>query len=289
MPELMKGHTWADRKHKVQYPVWVEPKVDEIRVHVVRDETSVIYLSYAGKPLFNLERMSEFLFDMMQANHLWELDCGVQINDNFADTYKWVRSSKGAPKVELRRFVLHLYDIPTTPVIYAQRKDKLSWLTSRYSPSGWELKVLPHYIAQNDEEVEERYATLREYGYEGIMVKDPAGLYSRGKRTDAWLKLKPDADADGTIVGFVQAVCGKDQPEKGLKKGDLLGRAGAIEVLCEDGSRATPHGIPHQLGVDMLLHPERYLGQWCEFKYMERDRQGGYRHPVFNRLREAKA
>jgi hypothetical protein len=38
----------------------------------------------------------------------------------------------------------------------------------------------------------------------------------------------------------------------------------------------------------MYANPEQYIGQWCEFKFMERDRAGGYRHPSLVRLREAK-
>jgi len=105
-------------------------------------------------------------------------------------------------------------------------------------------------------------------------------LYERGKRTYGWLKLKPEDDADGIITGINQAFS---------ETGEALGRAGSVDVLCADKSKASPSGIPHPLGRDMWENPQKYLGQWCEFRFMERDRQGGYRHPNFHRIREAKA
>ena len=119
------------------------------------------------------------------------------------------------------------------------------------------------------------------------MVKSLDHVYERGARIYGWLKYKPEEDADGVITELHEAICGKDQPHLGLRKGDRLGRIGSVTVRMADGSTASPHGIAFPLGRDMFDHPEKYIGQWCEFKYMEIDRQGGYRHPTFHRLREA--
>jgi ATP-dependent DNA ligase len=124
------------------------------------------------------------------------------------------------------------------------------------------------------------FIVARERGFEGLMVKSLQHLYEAGKRTAGWLKVKPSDDADGIITELHEAVS---------EAGEPLGRTGSITIKVEDGSTATPHGIAHELGREMHEHPERFIGQWAEFKFMERDRQGGYRHPVFNRLREAKA
>ena len=120
------------------------------------------------------------------------------------------------------------------------------------------------------------------------MVKVLDGLYER-KRSWNWYKLKPEDTHDGKIIGLHEAVCGKDQPELGLSKGDMLGRIGSVTVRLEDGTTATPHGIPFALGEEMLNNPTYYLDRWVEFTCMERDRQGGYRHPIFKRIREDKA
>ena len=120
------------------------------------------------------------------------------------------------------------------------------------------------------------------------MVKAWEHLYQIGKRSQDWLKMKPEDTLDGKIEGLIEAVASTDNHVTGQKIGDKLGRVGSVVVRLEDGSVARPHGIEHGLGREMLAHPERFIGEWCEFAYMERDTQGGYRHPTFRRIRDKK-
>lgn len=291
MPSLMKGHTWRDHSHKMTYPCVAEVKYDEIRCHVIVTPDEVKFLSYAGKPLANMVPYWDTLFRALsEVTGYSEFDLGFEVNGNFNDSYRWVRSTKGLPE-DLRnaptKFIL--FDLPEIEDAYALREFHMDRVVE-YA-HHLHLYTMHRPLARtclNKQEVDEFYVEMREAGYEGLMVKSMEHTYQRGKRIYGWLKMKPENDADGQIVGFEEAVCGKDQPEKGLKAGDLLGRIGSVLVHCEDGSQAAPHGIPHALGRDMYLHPEKYVGQWCEFKFMERDRQGGYRHPTFHRLREDK-
>ena len=295
MAQLMKGHVWADRcdaKDRkgnpiVTYPLWVEPKVDEIRVHVIRVGGIVDFLSYAGKPLYNLKRFQTQFLAVMVNRGITEIDCGVEVDGIFNSTYRYVRSSRGIPK-DLRTAAVrfHVYDIPEYSMLaYEFRKPLAQDVAHRLRLWGVVAGVLDHNIAHNAEDVQSIYEYLRSCKYEGAMVKNPRALYRR-TRTDDWLKMKPHDSAEGTITKLVQAVCGVDQPDLELYKGDLLDRIGSVELTLADGSTATPHGIPHEIGKKMLANPDEYLGVTCEFQFMERDRQGGYRHPTFYRLRE---
>jgi ATP-dependent DNA ligase len=145
------------------------------------------------------------------------------------------------------------------------------------------LHAVQAETATDEDEVHVMYSRLRAEGLEGAMVKSLGHTYAN-KRTADWLKYKPEETEDGYIAGLVRAVSIHGEP---------LDRIGSITVYVPHGlsenSVATPHGIPHALGAEMFQNPDKYIGQWVEFKYMERDRQGGYRHPTFIRLREAKA
>lgn len=309
MPTLMKGNKWNERKDAldrkgnpiVQYPVWVEVKHDEIRCEVaVLGEIGALevqYLSYAGKPLANMRQFDGAFKTLFLNTGLRLFDLGFEANGNFNDSYRWVRSTRGIPADLLgckHRFFL--FDLPERADLHlVGRLEHMSgavtrWKLARYldHPDAPPLERAEGWFCSSATEVDARFLEVRERGLEGLMVKQFGHKYSPGKRTDAWLKMKPENDADGVISELHEAVCGVDQPELGLRAGDHLGRIGSVTVRLEDGSEASPHGIPHALGVDMYLNPQVYLYQWCEFKYMERDRQGGYRHPTFNRLREAK-
>lgn len=281
--QLMKGKTWKDFKHKAVYPAWVEIKHDEIRVRVLVDleYKQVQYLSYAEKPLHNLARFDAYWVELASITGYTEFDAGFEANGNFNDSYRWVRSSKGLPpELDDKPALFLLFDLPQLKTPFEKRMvDRhtvcvlaASFDMPLYQPAGsW---------AHSEGAVGEMFITARERGYEGLMVKSLEHLYEPGKRTNGWLKVKPTDDADGIITELHEAHS---------EDGTPLGRIGSITIAVEDGSIATPHGIAHELGREMHEHPERFIGQWAEFAFMERDRQGGYRHPTFNRIREAKS
>lgn len=284
MAELMKGQKWTERKHKMTYPAWVEIKVDEIRCHVLVDPLvcGVTFKSYAGKPLANMDGFASMFAALATETGFTEFDCGFEVNGNFNDSYRWVRSTNGAPAELLettKRFIL--FDLPE--LVGASFESRMH---TRHNVVVAGISIdMPIFEpagswAHEEASVEEMFKVARERGYEGLMVKSLDHTYERGKRTNGWLKVKPEDDADGVILELHEAIS---------EDGTPLGRTGSVTILVEDGSKATPHGIAHELGREMHEHPEKFIGQWAEFKYMERDRQGGYRHPVFGRVREAKA
>lgn len=300
MAALMKGNCWKDRRDAkdrkgnpiVTYPVYVEDKHDEIRCHVLVTQTEVKYLSYAGKPLANMERFNQTFLTIARGTGWSEFDLGFEVNGNFNDSYRWVRSTKGIPAdlkdATFKFLVFGFPEFAGKDNLYKQlvRAEDVVWYARDWVSAPF---VIPVCVRCDDGiAVEAAFLDARSRGREGVMVKQHGHLYER-KRTDGWLKMKPEDDADGVIVELIEATATVADPERGIAVGDPLGRIGSVRVRMEDGSEACPHGIAHDLGRDMLLNPSKYIGQWCELKYMERDRQGGYRHPTFFRLREAKA
>lgn len=305
---LMKGKVYGERKHLLQFPVYAEVKYDEIRLHVkaARGDQGYVrgvdFLSYAGKPLHNLEMWESAFCHFFYETGLNHLDLGVEVNGNFNDSYRWVRSAKGIPGEKFDKATgkkhpallpsmlrFYLFDVPEYPEEFWARKEKLDkaalrlagamqshapWPTDVFRPEG--------EIVADEAALDAMFNKVRERGLEGLMVKDLRGKYISGEahRSDWWLKMKPESEADGKIVGLNRAISIHGEP---------LDRVGSVDVLLEDGSTASPAGIEHDLGRDMWLNPTKYLGRWIEFKFMERDRQGGYRHPSFTRFREDKA
>lgn len=288
--ELMKGQPYSnrfkgkDKALRYSFPVYVESKVDDIRTHFIREGDKVRVLSYAKKPLYNLDLLCSELVQPMQKHGLTELDCGVQINGNFNDTYRLLRSSKGAPKdLKINVVRVYLFDVPDyAESPWEERVHIRNRLAAALHPS---MCTPLHTLAHTEAGVLGAFSELRRRGYEGAMLKTLDGKYER-RRGYSWFKIKPEETLDGRIVELHEAVCGTDHD--GLRKGDPLGRIGSVTVEDEGGSKHTPHGIAHELGREMFLNPDKYLGEWIEFRRMEEDRQGGSRHPVFIRLREAK-
>lgn len=291
---LMKGMPVKD-VNDLTYPVWVEQKLDEVRCRVYLDPATNIveFDSYAGKPLHNLKQFfgAQF-YEFMQDTGIYELDVGVLVNNNFNDSYRWVRSSKGVPPEKLDKATgkiapalneamvrFYLYDMPTRPNVWKTRRVDRNDVCGYLEEAGLCVDIPQGQDAPNAEALLDFFAKQRALGLEGIMVKSYEHKYQRGKHTGSWWKMKPSDTIDGKIVGYTEAVSLEGVP---------LGRVGSVDVVMDDGSKASPGGFSHALAKDIFDNFDKYRDQWLEFDFMERDRQGGYRHPHFKRFREAK-
>lgn len=297
MSQLMKGETWQDARKLVrgqprfQYPVMVEAKADEIRCRVYKSGGGVLFESYAGKPLCNLDGFAVQFQLMMHHAHLTELDVGVLVNGNFNDSYRWVRSAKGFPQEKLDKgtgkvapaltsemveFIL--FDLPESQKPFVDRLPDIDFAASGLRHYGLRCTRPSRILCHHEGDVWDAYNWYRSGGLEGAMAKTLDHVYAR-RRTFDWMKIKPKETFDGRITGFNEAISETGAP---------LGRVGSINVECADGSTASPAGIAHGLGRTLWEDQAKYIGQWIEFSAMERDRQGGYRHPIYDRFREDK-
>ncbi|WEU80455.1 DNA ligase [Klebsiella phage Saitama] len=163
------------------------------------------------------------------------------------------------------------------------------------------------------DELDALYRQKREEGHEGLVVKDPRGIYKRGKKS-GWWKLKPENEADGVVVGLNWGTPGL------ANEGKVIG----FEVLLESGRVVSANNISQALmeeftanvkahttcdngcqmskdvGMDNRScagkcaydqHPANnpYEGWACQIKYMEETPDGSLRHPSFDKWRGTEA
>ncbi|WNK74574.1 DNA ligase [Klebsiella phage PCCM_KpP1172] len=144
------------------------------------------------------------------------------------------------------------------------------------------------------DELDALYREKREEGHEGLVVKDPRGIYKRGKKS-GWWKLKPENEADGVVVGLNWGTPGL------ANEGKVIG----FEVLLESGRVVSANNISqalmeeftktvllsassaewHNANEDAQLLPNPYEGWACQIKYMEETPDGSLRHPSFDKWR----
>src|SRR5690606_30960863 len=99
----------------------------------------------------------------------------------------------------------HLFDLPDSLILYKLRRSALHIVAASARLYGVPMMVGSSLIAQCEADVDSAYEYFRSQGHEGAMVKQPEALYAIGKRTDAWLKLKPEETVDGRIVAVHRA------------------------------------------------------------------------------------
>lgn len=153
------------------------------------------------------------------------------------------------------------------------------------------------------DELDALYRQKREEGHEGLVVKDPRGIYKRGKKS-GWWKLKPENEADGIVVGLNWGTPGL------ANEGKVIG----FEVLLESGRVVSANNISQalmdeftkavieysngcygdgqfpsfngKLQEDLQAEAANPYGGWvCQIKYMEETPDGSLRHPSFDKWR----
>lgn len=253
--------------------------------------------SFAGKPLYNLDRhLAELVYMLNRANSdvlaglaptdgPLILDCEVQVNSNFTDTIRYVRSKTGIPAdLEVKEIEIALLDAPLSVHPQSIRCDLLDGLLyslpSAQRGGTYVVYTTPTVVwCHKEDDVYRNYVIHTTCGYEGSMVKSPDALYQPGKRSRDWLKIKPVDTADAVITGFDERISVSGEPQ---------GIVGSIKVRTEDGSTADVAGLKLDLAKEMWANQDAFIGRWLEFEYMERTPGGAFRHPRFVRLREDK-
>uniref|UniRef100_A0AAU8ECB5 DNA ligase n=2 Tax=unclassified bacterial viruses TaxID=12333 RepID=A0AAU8ECB5_9VIRU len=140
------------------------------------------------------------------------------------------------------------------------------------------------------DELDALYRQKREEGHEGLVVKDPRGIYKRGKKS-GWWKLKPENEADGVVVGLNWGTPGLANEGKVigfevlLESGRVVSANNISQALMEEFTRAVEATADHHEGS----YTNPYDGWACQIKYMEETPDGSLRHPSFDKWRGTEA
>ena len=312
--KVMKGDAYTEKRLRKWLQedgaVVLQIKRDEFRCVVTvtgpldmgPDIPMVTFTSASGKPLYNLDCFSEMFIEMAHFYGTNRFDMGVCVNDSFDLTRRTVRASTkpydltgqtsqviaGKKKSDPAyytgplRACFWFYDLPDVERAYITRRGDMGILHLNF----------PDYTATSETEVidvldegsidaavlrvNEVFGMARELGHEGLMVKRYDHQWEPKRCPDSWMKLKPNDEVDGRIIGKTEG------------KGKFFGLIGSLICEAEDGSQFTISGMTDAERVAFTQHFDLYLGQWVTATYMERDTQGGYRHPQFNRMHDEK-
>ena len=142
-----------------------------------------------------------------------------------------------------------------------------------------EWLIAETYEVYDMDSLTELYEEKRAEGHEGLIVKDPQGIYKRGKKS-GWWKLKPECEADGIIQGV-------NWGTEGLaNEGKVIG----FSVLLETGRLVDANNISRALmdefTANVKANGEDFYNGWaCQVNYMEETPDGSLRHPSFEKFR----
>jgi len=191
----------VDDVRQVTYPKLVSPKLDGIRC-IIRGGKAV---SRNLKPIRNawVQHCLKDLPDGMDG----ELIVGPPIGDLvFNRTTSGVMSESGAPE-----FKFYAFDMVNLPTGYLYRLDKLRDFRHPF------VEVVHHWNIVDEEALLQVESSCLVTGYEGIMLRDPEGIYKFGRSTmneQILLKLKRFRDGEAVICDWEEGVHNLNDPTK---------------------------------------------------------------------------
>ena len=270
---------------KAQFPYAGTPKIDGIRFLMVEGQA----VTRSFKPIRN-----EHLQELLSANLPDGIDGELTAGSTFQDCGSIMRI-KGEPHVKVWIFDYLNPDTELKP--YMKRMDELRNFESFNLPS---FEILYPTTVSNQQEVDELMIRYLKDGYEGLMLRDPNGVYKFGRSTvkeNILLKVKDFMDDEAEIISFREKMINTNEATKdnfgrskrssfneGLIPADTLG--GFILKTPDGVEFSCGSGLNDALRQEIWDNRTKYLGKLVKYKYMATGIKNLPRHPVFMGFRD---
>lgn len=273
--------TNSSKKNGIEYPCFVQPKLDGLRCIVYLDATSQIkFQSRTGSAFVGLDHLAKSLTPIFaRFPHLvfdGELYTDQMPFEELAGLIKKkTRSDLDIPRVQQIEY--HVYDLVESETPFDERITKLHRLLSVDSADS--VRLVPTITVSNVQDFKTRFTEYVEQGYEGIMLRNIRGKYQQGYRSHDLQKYKEFFEDEYVIKGF--------------KEGDGRDKGTIIWVcLTPDGREFSvrPRGTietRRQYFESATANPSAYIGRHLTVIYQELSEQGVPRFPVGKDVRDA--
>jgi DNA ligase-1 len=267
IPLPMLAHDYNKRGKSIVFPCYVQAKLDGVRCVAVAD-TKTLY-SRNGKAFPHLQHIRAELARLPAGTVL----DGELYSDalTFQEIVGLVKKEtlRGDDAAKLEKIYLCVYDVIVADKTNTERNVLLENLLDIDGPSPFQhLRLLPTRKCVNRDEVKAFHADFVAAGYEGLMLRNCAGLYRVGVRSTELQKYKEFEDAEYKVVGY--------------KEGDGLEK-GCVIWMCETPKgqvfAVRPRGT-HEARAALMKDADRYVGQQLTVRFQELTTDGIPRFPV---------
>ena len=279
MKPLLAGEADLD---KLNFPVVVSPKLDGVRALVHNGEL----LSRSLKKIPNKFIQSQLALPELEGVD-GELIIGPpNANDTYNKTVSGVMRHEGEPNYKFYVFDFHNLN----PLPFSERYKRLHIVVEEFP----NIHMVPHVVASDLDQLLKMEQTLLEKGYEGLMIRDPEGLYKYGRSTQRegiLLKLKRFSDSEAIIIGFEERMHNANE----LKKNELgyadrsHSKSGMVPTDSLGALIVSDKGVEFNIGTGFTEEQrqtywrkkDKLLGQLVKYKYFSVGVKDAPRHPTF--------
>jgi DNA ligase-1 len=215
-PLPMLAHDFNKRGNAIKFSCYAQKKLDGVRCLAIQGKG--LY-SRQGKKFPHMESILSEINGLAAGTIL----DGELYSDTltFQEIVGLVKKETLLPKdlPKMQHIFLWVYDT----IREGSYTDRKKWLENLFTKKFKHLRLLPTDECKTKEDIPALHAKYVEEGYEGLILRNKAGLYKVGFRSKDLQKYKEFQDDEFTVIGFTEG----DGIEKGCviwicetKKGD---------------------------------------------------------------------
>ncbi len=282
----------------IEYPINASPKIDGIRILC---SPTLGPVSRSLKPIPN-----EFLRNHLSDKRLKNLDGELTVGFNpYADKIFNQTQSAYLSHDWIGNFTFNVFDHFGSSTIgcpYGLRYNDAEVAVQNFDRAAGFcfIRMHHHTTVYNREELDAAEAVALAHGAEGLILRNPHGIYKHGRSTlkqANMFKLKRFADGEARVYGweplehntneaFVDAL--GHQKRSSHKAGMVVNRNLMGKLLVE-GITEPWMGVKFAIGsgfdLDEREEPERYMGKVITYKYLPIGSIDKPRHGIFKGVR----
>jgi DNA ligase-1 len=256
----MLAHEFSE-KTKIIFPCLIQPKLDGIRC-VIYKKDSLVFQSRNNTIFQPFPEIEKELGPFFIENPNLVLDGELYHHSLGFQKITSIVRKKDHP--ELDQIQYHIYDVICHEP-YLKRYEIIRNI------KGSHLFCVETKRATLHENIEKYHTHYTGLGYEGIMIRNPNGLYQEKARSKDLLKYKHFKDAEFLVVGHTEGKHGIPVFICKTDKNDTFGKPCTFGVMMK---------CTTSLKQEMLLNVTDYYNKYLTVKYQELSEDGIPRFPV---------
>lgn len=261
----------------VKFPVYVEPKLDGLRLIAIKESGKVTMFTRNGTLLDTLPTIQEALESAPYDNTVLD---GEIMGKDWNESASIVMSYK--KQKDDTNMILHVFDCVSLEewknqrceLEFSGRHEKAYDIVDMIKSKN--VQIVRSILTNDEDALRDLYIKYLDKGFEGVMLKDPNAMYA-WKRSKAILKLKPFCTHEGVVVGWYKGGVGTK------RENDF----GGFEVKLPNGVvTRVGSGFTDALKSEINGSVDSYIGRIVECQAQPPLTEDGcMRFPVFIRFR----
>mgnify|MGYP001344260092 CR=1 FL=1 len=269
----MLAHRYDKHSSKINFPCWVQPKLDGVRMIAKKEDGNILMWSRKGKEMVIPDKIAAQLELMLSEGQC--VDGEIYVHDW---TFQRIISAVKKKRADTELLEYHIYDSPHPTLSFEERIPKRTMCTTNFPEycRDWNgksfqlknIKFVETVDIEDQDEFDFYESRFISDGYEGMMVRNQNSLYKYKHRSYDLQKVKRFVDNEFKIIG------GKDGT--GRETGLVI-----FKCVTNDGSEfdVRPMGT-HEDRAEIYKNLSSYIGKDLTVKYQELTDDGIPRFPV---------